>query len=86
MLFRSPVMPAVANAVYDAVGVRVDEVPITPEKVLRALKAKEKGGEGRVGPTSFPEIVWPEPTRVATPAEGGDGRAEPSKTLAAQNA
>ncbi len=81
-----PVMPAIANAVYDAVGVRVDEVPITPEKVLRALKAKEKGGEGRVGPTSFPEIVWPEPTRVATPAEGGDGRAEPSKTLAAQNA
>src|SRR5213079_1250644 len=29
-----PVMPAVANAVYDAVGVRIDEVPITPEKVL----------------------------------------------------
>ena len=31
-----PIMPAVANAVYDAVGVRVDEVPITPEKILRA--------------------------------------------------
>src|ERR1043166_419925 len=27
-----PVPPAVANAVYDAVGVRIDEVPITPEK------------------------------------------------------
>src|SRR5207237_1285379 len=33
-----PVPPAVANAVYDAVGVRIDEVPITPEKVLKALR------------------------------------------------
>src|SRR5207245_268883 len=32
-----PIMPAVANAVYDAVGVRIDEVPITPEKILKAL-------------------------------------------------
>jgi len=30
----------VVNAVYDAVGVRVDELPVTPEKVLRALKAQ----------------------------------------------
>ena len=70
-----PVMPAVANAVYDAVGVRVDDVPITPEKVFKALKRKEKGEPARYGPTSFPEIPWPEPTRVATPAEGGDGKA-----------
>jgi 4-hydroxybenzoyl-CoA reductase subunit alpha len=70
-----PVMPAVANAVYDAVGVRVDEVPITPEKVLKALRGKRKGEEGRVGPTSFPDIPWPEPTRVPTPWEGGDGKA-----------
>ncbi len=70
-----PVMPAVANAVYDAVGVRVDEVPITPEKVLKALRGKEKGEGGRVGPKSFPDIAWPEPTRVPTPQEGGDGKA-----------
>ena len=70
-----PVMPAVANAVYDAVGVRVDEVPVTPEKVFKALKRKEKGEPARYGPSSFPEIVWPEPTRVPTPAEGGDGKA-----------
>src|SRR5204863_2775729 len=31
-----PVMPAVANAVFDAVGVRVDEVPITAEKIVKA--------------------------------------------------
>ena len=72
-----PVMPAVANAVYDAVGVRVDEVPITPEKVLKALRAKAKGEDGRYGPGSFPEIAWPEPTRVPTPWEGGDGKALP---------
>ena len=72
-----PVPPAVANAVYDAVGVRIDEVPITPEKVFRALRAKAKGEEGRVGPKSFPEIPWPEPTRVPPPWEGGDGKAVP---------
>ena len=70
-----PVPPAVANAVYDAVGVRIDEVPITPEKVFKALRRKEKGEAARFGPTAFPDIVWPEPTRVATPWEGGDGRA-----------
>jgi CO/xanthine dehydrogenase Mo-binding subunit len=70
-----PVMPAVANAVYDAVGVRVDEVPITPEKVLKALQRKAKGEEPRYGPSSFPAINWPEPTRVPPPWEGGDGRA-----------
>src|ERR1035438_258863 len=37
-----PVMPAVANAVFDAVGVRIDEVPITPEKILRALHLKRE--------------------------------------------
>ncbi|MEL6678607.1 MAG: molybdopterin cofactor-binding domain-containing protein [Pseudomonadota bacterium] len=35
----NPVLPAVANAIYNAVGVRVDELPITPEKVLRGLRA-----------------------------------------------
>jgi CO/xanthine dehydrogenase Mo-binding subunit len=36
----NPVLPAVANAIFNAVGVRVDELPITPEKVLRAIKAQ----------------------------------------------
>jgi 4-hydroxybenzoyl-CoA reductase alpha subunit len=70
-----PIAPAVANAVYDAVGVRVDEVPITPEKVLKALKRKAKGQDPRYGPAEFPEIDWPEPTRVPPPWEGGDGKA-----------
>src|SRR5882762_9976314 len=72
-----PVPPAVANAVYDAVGVRIDEVPIMPEKVLKALKDKSKGRDGRYGPDSVPSVEWPEPLRVLTPAEGGDGREMP---------
>ena len=36
----NPVLPAVANAIFNAVGVRIDELPITPEKVLRGLKAQ----------------------------------------------
>jgi CO/xanthine dehydrogenase Mo-binding subunit len=36
----NPVLPAIANAIFNAVGVRIDELPITPEKVLRAIKAQ----------------------------------------------
>ena len=35
------VAPAIANAIYDAVGVRIKDLPITPEKVLKALAEKE---------------------------------------------
>jgi CO/xanthine dehydrogenase Mo-binding subunit len=33
--------PAIANAIYDAIGIRFHEIPITPEKVLKALKEKK---------------------------------------------
>ena len=36
-----PTAPAIANAIYNAVGLRIKELPITPEKLIRALK-KEK--------------------------------------------
>ncbi len=70
-----PIPPAVANAVFDAVGVRIDEIPVTPEKIARALKAKAQGKAPRVGPERFPSVPYPEPIHVPTPAEGGDGRA-----------
>ena len=35
-----PTAPAIANAVYDAIGVRINDLPITPDKVLSALKKK----------------------------------------------
>ncbi len=81
-----PIMPAVANAVFDAVGVRVDECPVTPEKVLKALDDLAKGGAGRVGPKGFPEIDWPEPYIVPPPWEGGDGKAinDPERKRAAK--
>jgi 4-hydroxybenzoyl-CoA reductase alpha subunit len=37
-----PSTGAIANAIYDAVGVRVDSLPITAEKVLKAIKEKEE--------------------------------------------
>jgi 4-hydroxybenzoyl-CoA reductase alpha subunit len=69
-----PVMPALANAIYDAVGVRIDEVPITPDKVLRALEKQSKGELARVGPESFPAVPYPQPTFVLPPWEDGDGK------------
>ena len=36
-----PTAPAIANAVYDAIGVRIKDLPITPEKVLAAIRQKE---------------------------------------------
>ena len=37
-----PSAPAIANAIYDAIGVRVKELPITPEKILEGLKEMEE--------------------------------------------
>lgn len=34
--------PVIANAIYDAIGIRIFDLPITPEKILKALKEKRK--------------------------------------------
>jgi xanthine dehydrogenase molybdenum-binding subunit len=34
--------PAIANAVWDAVGVRIRNLPITPEKIIAALEEKKR--------------------------------------------
>jgi 4-hydroxybenzoyl-CoA reductase alpha subunit len=36
----APTAPAIGNAVYNAIGVRIKDLPITPEKILKALKEK----------------------------------------------
>src|SRR6266571_637258 len=63
----NPVIPAIANAVFNAVGVRIDETPITSDKVLRALRAELPGARSaqrqRVEPTEAPS---PWPTRLIT--------------------
>jgi hypothetical protein len=70
-----PIMPACANALYDAVGVRVDQVPIHPHMVLKALDEKAKGRAPRFGPGGFPDLDFGPTLKVPTPWEGGDGKA-----------
>jgi 4-hydroxybenzoyl-CoA reductase subunit alpha len=38
----APILPAVANAIYDAVGVRVNRLPMTPDVVLKAIERKAR--------------------------------------------
>jgi len=40
---RIPIAAAIGNAVYNAIGVHVREIPMTPDKVIQALKRKEVG-------------------------------------------
>ena len=51
-----PVGPAVANAVYDATGIRFRELPLSPDKVLAALR--ERDGQG-----IKPRTLWWRPDR-----------------------
>ncbi|HSG95223.1 MAG TPA: xanthine dehydrogenase family protein molybdopterin-binding subunit, partial [Afifellaceae bacterium] len=37
-----PTAPAITNAIYDAIGVRVTSLPATPEKILAGLAAKRQ--------------------------------------------
>ena len=55
-------IPAIANAIYDAVGIRLHESPFTPERVLAALRAKRNAkalnlteGVDPTSPTRFRE-------------------------------
>ncbi len=59
-----PVMPAIANAVYQAVGVRVDEVPITPDKIVKGLELKRQGKPARIGPVALPLFTFKVPVVV----------------------
>jgi len=59
-----PVIPAIANAVYQATGVRIDEVPITPDKILRGLELRRQGKPARVGPDKLPLFAFKEPVVV----------------------
>jgi xanthine dehydrogenase molybdenum-binding subunit len=39
---RGAPAPAISNAIYDAIGVRIKDLPMTPEKILKALKEKKE--------------------------------------------
>ncbi len=69
-----PVPPAIANAIYHAVGVRCDAVPITPEMILKGLELRRRGKAARVGPEKIPVFKFKEPVVVESafgqPADG----------------
>lgn len=52
-----PTAPAIANAIYDAIGVRITDLPITPERVLAAIKEKQ-------GLDSYGNVLGEPPTKV----------------------
>jgi 4-hydroxybenzoyl-CoA reductase alpha subunit len=60
------VVPAIANAVYDAIGVRFDETPITADKILDALGKRDNRGvtKDRIGPDGL-----------------GDGKVDPRNAM-----
>jgi hypothetical protein len=73
----NPVIPAIANAVYDAIGVRIDEVPIMADKVLKALKAEAGVGTGTSRTIARPQVMptegpSPWPTRLIRWRPDGD--------------
>lgn len=39
------IFPAIGNAIFDAIGVRIPDLPITPEKVLKAIKKRKGSGK-----------------------------------------
>ncbi|HVR71939.1 MAG TPA: molybdopterin cofactor-binding domain-containing protein [Vicinamibacteria bacterium] len=65
-----PVIPAVANALFDALGVHVSEVPITPEKVMAALEQRYRGPQ--MPPFTYPPAVVVPPLEAAQPARAPD--------------
>lgn len=62
-----PPAPAVANAVYDAIGVRIRDLPITPDKVLRALAERDAVPPRRYRLAVRPSRWWIELLRRAYP-------------------
>jgi len=40
-LGMDPTAAVISNGIFDAVGVRIKTLPITPEKILKAIKEKE---------------------------------------------
>jgi CO/xanthine dehydrogenase Mo-binding subunit len=69
-----PTAPAVANAIYEAVGVRIKTLPITAEKVFWALREKERSGyDGLARVVSREELGWAKETADDGPRTTEDG-------------
>jgi hypothetical protein len=53
-------------------------VPVTPEKIVEALRRKDKGEPARFGPARFPAIPYPETIKVEPPPKDLDRAATAS--------
>src|SRR5690606_24269621 len=50
--------PALANAIHDAIGIRLDELPITPDRVLEAIQARRRKERLRAAkPAAAPAVA-----------------------------
>src|SRR3989440_186171 len=69
-----PVIPAIAHAGFNAVCVRIDETPLTPDKILQAFKNKKAKGAPTAVRVQSNHAPSPWPTRLITwrPAETGE--------------
>jgi CO/xanthine dehydrogenase Mo-binding subunit len=61
-----PILPAVANAIYDAIGVRFSQLPITPDRVVKALD--ESGRPPKPVLPGAPRTAAKRPERAPKPA------------------
>jgi 4-hydroxybenzoyl-CoA reductase alpha subunit len=59
---ENPIVPAISNALYQATGVRFDDIPVSPDKVYRALHRKPNQ---QFKPITVPAFIFPEPERPA---------------------
>lgn len=59
---ENPIVPAISNAVYQASGIRFDDIPLSADKVYRALHPNPNR---RAIPIAVPDFEFPEPERPA---------------------
>ena len=57
---ENPIVPAISNAVYQATGIRFDDIPLHAHKVHAALSRKRNKPER---PIAIPDYKFPEPER-----------------------
>lgn len=61
---ENPIVPAISNAVSQATGLRFDDIPLSPDKIFRALHSKPARPDR---PITIPVYAFPEPERPPVP-------------------
>jgi len=64
-------IPAISNAIFDAIGVRLREAPFTPDRVLGAIKAQNKAQKAASADSNAPLQGTNEPLQPAFREHGG---------------